>query len=362
MHRCSLLFYAFTTGLLQAQTTVYDGRPAVVLSNDKIALTVATNGGALVNLVLQNDASRLSPYWRTRGHFLCLDGFGTPSKEEAAAGLPMHGEANRQNFEIVSLGRSGPISSLKLSAKLPLAQEAVTRHVQVNDGENVFYVETEVENLLAFDRPVSWAEHATIGPPFLEKGGVVVDMPGVQCRVRPEKPHNLPNRLIFERDFTWPMAPAVDGGTADLRLTPERNNLDLASCVMDPTQELAFATALHLGKHLLFGYAFRRAEYPWVMSWMNFTGNDQAARGMEFSTQPFDVSHRETVDANSMFGTPTFRWLPAKSKIRSRFLVFYTRVPVGMTRVDSVTLLDRRLVIEDRKSGERVALTVASSL
>jgi hypothetical protein len=38
------------------------------------------------------------------------------------------------------------------------------------------------------------------------------------------------------------------------------------------------------------------------MSWMNFTGDDHAASGMEFST-PFDISHRETVEMNPLFET-----------------------------------------------------------
>jgi hypothetical protein len=187
-------------------------------------------------------------------------------------------------------------------------------------------------------------------------------MPAAQCRVRAEKPHNLPNRLVFLRDFTWPMAPTVDGGQADLRSVPEQSYLDLASCQMDPKRTLGFVTALHLGKHLLFGYVFRREEYPWVMSWMNYTGDDRAARGMEFSTQPFDVSRRETVEANPMFGTPTFRWLPAKSRIRSRFLLFYAQVPDGFTRVDEIKLAGGVLTIEDRATGKRITLPVSLPL
>ena len=53
------------------------------------------------------------------------------------------------------------------------------------DGENVVYVTTQVESNLTVDRPFSFAEHATIGPPYLEKGKVVVDMPATNCRVRP---------------------------------------------------------------------------------------------------------------------------------------------------------------------------------
>jgi hypothetical protein len=164
-------------------------------------------------------------------------------------------------------------------------------------------------------------------------------MPALNCRVRPFKPGPIPGHLVYERDFQWPMAPTKDNGQADLRLVPTDNNyLDLASCQMDPKRKLAFVTALHLDKHLLFGYVFRQQDYPWLMSWMNYTGDSRAARGMEFSTQPFDVSHQETVAMSPLFGTPTFRWLPAKAKIETRFLMFYTRVPDGFSRIDDVVL------------------------
>ncbi len=67
-------------------------------------------------------------------------------------------------------------------------------YTQAVDGENVIYVTSELESALSVDRPVSWAEHATLGPPYLEKGKVVVDMPATNCRVRPYKPgkHSRP--------------------------------------------------------------------------------------------------------------------------------------------------------------------------
>lgn len=51
---------------------------------------------------------------------------------------------------------------------------------------------------------------------------------------------------------------------------------------------------------------------------------------------------------------PTFRWLPAKSTISTRFLMFYLRVPQGFSQIDDVRLEGGKLVIEDRKSGKRV--------
>jgi hypothetical protein len=249
-----------------------------------------------------------------------------------------------------------------MQATLPLAQETLTRTTEIIDGENLVYVTSVLESLISVDRPVSWAEHATIGPPFMEKGKVVVDMPATRCRVRPFKPGDIPGHLVYGKDFTWPMAPVAGGGQANIREIPTDHNwLDLASCEMDPSRTLAFVTALHLEKHLLYGYVFRREEYPWLMSWMNFTGDDRAARGMEFSSQPFDISHRDTVAMSPLFEVPTFRWLPAKSKIENQFVIFYTRVPDAFTMIDDVTLKDGKLTIVDH-SGSTLVLAASRGL
>ena len=341
-----------------AQTVDFQGRPAVVVANDKLQLTVAVNGAAMLNLAMADDPAHFSPLWRNLGHFLCLDGFGAPSKEEAAAGLPNHGEANRQKFEILSSTKDGALHSVKMAARLPLAQEAVTRTIEMVDGESVAYVETEVESLVAFDRPISWAEHATVGPPFLEPGQVTIDMPAAHCRVRPFKPGDIPPRLPYDRDFDWPNAPLLAGGTTDLRDIPATKSLDLASCQMDTARQFGYVAAVHRGRKLLFGYVFRREDFPWLMSWMNYTGTERAARGVEFSTQPFDISHRETVESHQMFGTPAFRWLPGKSKIRARYMMFYTHVPDGFSGVADVVFENGRITVKDR-AGHEVSLAAS---
>jgi hypothetical protein len=354
MPRLAILSTLLIAGALRAQPPTPQGPPPVTLSNDKMELTVRVTGAAFIKLVLLDDASRLSPLW-TRGHFLCLDGFGAPTKEEDAAGWPNHGEAQQQRFEVES-SKIGAVSSLKMAAKLLLAQETVTRTVCMADGENVVYVETELESLVAFDRPISWAEHATVAPPFLEPGKVTIDMPAKHCRVRPYKPGNLPPRLLYDQDFDWPMAPLVKGGTVNLlEVTVGEKYLDLATCQIDPARDFGYVVAFHREKGLLFGYVFHRDQFPWLMSWMNYTGDARAARGIEFSTQPFDVSHRESVDAHEMFGTPTYRWLPAKSKLRSRFLFFYTKVPADFGPVADVVLEGGHVTIKDQ-AGKTVVL------
>jgi len=332
----------------------------IVLANDKMELTTLANGGSFTKLLLR-DGEPLSPFG-TVPHMLALDGFGAPSAEEAAVGMPFHGEAGKQIFKIVATHESGPVHSVVIQATLPLAQEVLTRTIELAEGENVVRVTSRLESLLSVDRPVSWTEHATIGPPFMEKGKVVVDMPATNCRVRPYKPGDIPGHLVYGKDFTWPMAPTNDGGRADLRVIPTDHNwLDLASCQLDPARKLGFVTALQLEKHIVFGYIFRREDFPWLMSWMNFTGDGHAARGMEFSTQTFDVSHRETVAMSPLFGTPTFRWLPAKSKIETRFLMFYVRVPEGFGRIDDVTFENGKITILEH-AGKRVALAASQGL
>jgi hypothetical protein len=83
------------------------------------------------------------------------------------------------------------------------------------------------------------------------------------------------------------------------------------------------------------------------------------SRGLEFSTQPFDVSRREVLSSPPLFGAPMYRWLPAKSKITSNFLMFYAQAPKGMTKVDEVRIEHGSIVLMDRAAGKM--LTLAAS-
>jgi hypothetical protein len=251
-----------------------------------------------------------------------------------------------------------------MRATLPVVQEVFTRTFRVVDRENVVYVESELENLLGFDRPVNWAEHGTIGSPFLASGQTVVDLSGVRSRTRPYESATsgqLQQRLKSGEDFEWPVASGIDGKPVDLRLTPANPHyLDHAATLMDPAQPYAWLTAINLEKRLILGYIFKREEYPWVQYWGHYPSTGKFARGLEFSSQPFDVPRREVITMGKMFDQPVYRWLPAKSTIRSRFLMFYARAPEGMTKVDAVKLEPGRIVIQDRAAGK--SLTLSASL
>ena len=354
---------------LLGQST-FEGRPAIILSSGVMDVAVLPTGATIASVTLKGDAERLNPLWNPKnpgsgfGHFICLDGFGPVSPEERSAGMEFHGEAVRQAFEIRSQDKRDGVEALTLAAKLPLVQEQLTRTFRIAEGESVIQVRSRLESLVGFDRPISWAEHATIGAPFLEAAVTAVDLPAEKSKTRPyaEREGVLPHRLAPDKEFEWPMAPLKDGMLVDIRKSPASpNSGDHTTSLLVQSREQAFVTALHPGKRLLVGWLFRRGDFPWLQNWEYYPNDGKLARGLEFSTQPFDVSRRDAVAMNPMFASPTFRWLPAKSIIETSFLIFYTRVPEGFTRVRDVRLEGNKLVIGDQ-SGKEISLPASLGL
>jgi hypothetical protein len=79
------------------------------------------------------------------------------------------------------------------------------------------------------------------------------------------------------------------------------------------------------------------------------------ARGLEFSTQPYDIPRREAVEMHRVFDTPTYKWLPGKSAVETSFVLMYTAVPEGFTQVRDVRVEGGTITLEDG-SGRKVSL------
>jgi hypothetical protein len=364
----STLMLAAACGVAAAQESgTFDGRPVTTVSNDKLSLAIRTVGGAMVRLVMNDDATQLNPF-EGLGHFVCVDGFGPVSKEEQAAGLPGHGEAHRVPWELLSSAKKDGALRVEFRAALPIVHENFRRTITLIDGESVVYVDSELESLLGFDRPINWGEHATIGGPFLEQGKTVTDMSAKRAMTRsyeseavdPPDNHNLADF----KEFVWPMAPTVGATPVDARIAPTITPLmDQTTSLMDTSRRLVYVTAFHPGRQALLGYVFRRAEYPWTQMWDWYPGGGRRSqRGMEFAVQPFDLPRRDVIQTNSMFDTPTYRWLPANSKITSNFVMFYTRTPDAFSQVDDVVLEGGSLTIVDRAHGKSVVLKASRGL
>ena len=381
----ALLVFAVTVPAARAEiddSFTYRGRGAILLSNDRIQLVVLKTGGSFPSITLADDDERTNPMWDSLradreqggaerasgavGHFVCVDGFGQPSDDERRAGMEGHGEAHRLEWSTEYAGESDGASVLRQAVELPRVREVLRREVQLLPGENIAYVKASLTSLLDFDRPVNWAEHATIGSPFLERGVTVVDMSANRALTRPRKEATrggLSHRLVGGEEFAWPMAPARNGGLVDLRAAPkESHSLDHTGHRMDPEAEWAFVTALHPAKRLLLGYLFRPGEFPWLQTWESYPRDRLMARGLEFGTQAFDLPRREVVTEGRIFDTLLYRWLPARSKIDASYLIFWTRTPEGFAGVDKAVWRDGVLSLQDNRSGQVIELLARGSL
>jgi hypothetical protein len=138
-----------------------------------------------------------------------------------------------------------------------------------------------------------------------------------------ERAFGADDYLSVGAEFDWPLAPRAAGGTADLqRFTEALKSSAYTTHLMDPAREQAFFVAFAPDLRLAFGYVWRRADFPWMGIWEeNFSrlqppwNGQTLTRGMEFGVSPFAESRREMIDRGRLFETPTFRWIPAASRV-----------------------------------------------
>jgi hypothetical protein len=354
--------------LLTAQTK-YQNRDAWTLDTPRLRVTVVQSGGHLVEVLLKEPGA-VNPLWnQTRstidpdqydpvrheklygggpgarlmsgllGHNLCFPFWGNPSEAEYRAGMTYHGETGVARWRQVSAGAD----ALTITAELPESRTRFTRTLQVKD--QVLYADSLAENLAAWDRPVGWCEHVTLGPPFLEKGVTLIDAPLTRGRV---------NGDASGAEFRWPE------GQGDTRLNLRTvRNVERSGFVnnflIDPAHELGFFAAVHPGRRLLFGYVFRRADYPWLNIW-EANDPEMLTRGLEFSNTPNHGTMRTLVATPALFGTPAYEWLEGRGRLRKRFAAFSARVPENYRGVAEVRVLPDRLDIVERETGRVISL------
>ena len=290
------------------------------------------------------------------GHSLSFAHFGPPSKEETAAGLSTHGEAPSLPWK--QLGkRASPRLSLHYGCTLREAQIDFRRRITIDRTSPVIYCEEHAENLSRYDRPMSWNEHVTFGPPFLECGTTIFDMPATQAKVCPA---GYSERIFLQPDgeFSWPQAPRKDGGINNLRIMPNEIFGHYTAQLLDPTREIGFISACNPRQGMLVLYVYRRADFPWVGNWEERNSRIAApwkgktfCRGMEFSTTPFAIPLRDTIDNGRLFGETTYRWLPAKARVSVRFLIVLFAVPENFAGVSKVSI--NRGVMHVTEAGVR---------
>jgi hypothetical protein len=367
---------------------ILDGRPGCRIRTGWGHVAVLEGGGHICELAL-NSVSGVNPLWKPpwttidperyahgkhgrvygpppdgrllagiAGHSLSFDHFGPPSKAETAAGLTTHGEAPSTKWrKLRNTASTRP--TLSYGCTLREAQIDFDRTISLDPKNPVVYCKEHAENLSAYDRPISWNEHVTFGPPFLESETTLFDMPATRAKVCQP---GYSERIFLQpnAEFDWPDAPRKEGGHSNLRTTPDERFGHYTAQLLDPNLRIAFISACNPRQRLLVVYVFRRADFPWVGNWEERNNRTVVpwkgrtfCRGMEFSTTPFAIPRRDTLDQGRLFGEQTYRWLPAKSGLAIRYLILLFMIPGDFTGVNHVAIERGQACITEAGASKR---------
>ena len=107
--------------------------------------------------------------------------------------------------------------------------------------------------------------------------------------------------------------------------------------VVDPASEHGSFEAFHPPTRVLFGYQWKRADFPWISLWEEnrsrtfapWNGN-AVTRGVEFGVSPFAEGRRAMVERGSLLGVPTYRWLGARQSATVHYSAFAATSSINM--------------------------------
>jgi hypothetical protein len=324
-------------------TQQFRGRHAMSIENADLRVTVLQHGGHIAEIF--DKAAGVNPLWTPpwptiepsaygaanssmygegadgpllaaiMGHNLCLDIFGPPSDEEARAGLTAHGEGSVATYDLTTHG-----AELTAKAEFPIAGLEFERRIRLRG--RVVEIHETLKNATSGHRAIGWTQHVTLGPPFLERGVTQFRASATRSKTF-ESAFGADDYLTPAAEFDWPMAPALDGRSVDLRVfTPAKRSSAYTAHLMDGERPAAFFAAFSPAFRLVFGYVWRPADFPWLGIWEENHSRLQSpwngrtlTRGMEFGVSPMPETRQAMVDRGRMFGAPCFRSIAAGSSV-----------------------------------------------
>ena len=323
------------------QFELFRGRRAAVLENRDLKVVVLEGGGHIAAVL--DKATGVNPLWAPpwasiepsafgpesealygsgsdgrllagiMGHNLCLDIFGGPSAEEAAAGLTAHGEGSVATYhfdvresELVACAEF-PLAHLRFERRLALLDRAVRvreRLTNLDSANRANRLDPACHDWSTFS---GGRNHGAAG-----LGHEVADVRGGLRHGR------LPPA---RRDLRLAGGPAARRGPRRPAALHRPPSSSAYTChLMDPAQPDAFFVAFSPRRRLAFGYVWRTADFPWMGIWEENRSRAQppwngttVTRGLEFGVSPVPESRREMVERGRLFGAPTFSWLPART-------------------------------------------------
>ena len=238
----------------------------------------------------------------------------------------------------------------------------VGRKVTLAAGTTLLHVEEWVENLLPFDRPVNWVQHATFGPPFVEPGKSFLDVSAVRGQV--DSGGSPADSLRAGSLVEWPHGVADTGERVSLSpFQPKAHSGTYFAVLLDRRRPQSFFTMYNDNFPVLIGYLFPTSDHPWLG---DFQENQRieskpwdgqvVTRGIEFGSTPFPEGLRRSVERGTMYGVPTYRWIAAGQRLETSFDIFLAEIPPRFSGVADVTADSGSIVIHERGSDRKISV------
>ena len=120
----------------------------------------------------------------------------------------------------------------------------------------------------------------------------MVDMPATHAKVNPAS-YSDAMMLTPDADFWWPNAPLQDGGSHNLRTTPDGSYCRYTAQLLDQARGTCYVAISNPRAGLLLAYVFRREDFPgWAIGKNVFTGGQLRGAERRFAGVWNSAQHR----------------------------------------------------------------------
>ncbi|OQB30711.1 MAG: hypothetical protein BWY08_01072 [Bacteroidetes bacterium ADurb.Bin174] len=324
------------------------------IENDVSILEIDLKGGAYSDFHLKD--LPLNPInWKTtnkedppyKGHFLCFDRWGPPSKGEQKNGFLHHGEVNTQKWDLIKepIKLGGYIQS-SMKCNLPMGKLQIIRDINLSAEQPLIKVTEHIKNLNKYGRMYNIVQHVTLAPPFLDKttlfdnntekgfedkenGSLNQEKPILRW---PETTHKKQQISLRQFQDEWPR---------------------VSSFVFQRNKKYGWVTASNPSKNLLLGYIWEIQDYPWVNFWRSMQNNNPIAFGIEFGTtglhEPFPIVAKK----GKIFGRNIYDFIDANEIVKKSFICFLAKIPTDYKGVGDIYLNNSELRIKEKNKISR---------
>jgi hypothetical protein len=170
----------------------------------------------------------------------------------------------------------------------------VEKTLTLKRGQAVLHITEQITNEGRTTLPVMWGQHPAFGPPFIDDS-CYVDLPGGYVHAT----QLTPNTRFLPGVHEWPLVPAKEGGTIDLRR--------VAGVAADTSDTLRLSglpegwyAVTNTRRRVGFGMAWPVDFFPALWYWQVYGGAYGASwygRTYNIALEPFSTAQADLVDA-----------------------------------------------------------------